>query len=170
MKKLLVLLLLVTLPLAAFAGRPAKRINNARLSALIAECPQSAGGAATYIGGFCPSMIKGAVSLSAGHDPDARAALRLLSGVISGGALEFIHCSEAARERISEKIERLLARLEMLVEVKEDDTHMCVYGLLDDASATVRDIVLYDAEDCVFVYAKGSVSMEAVGELMATYD
>ena len=58
----------------------------------------------------------------------------------------------------------------MLVEVKEDDTHMCVYGLLDDASATVRDIVLYDAEDCVFVYAKGSVSMEAVGALMATYD
>ena len=170
MKKLLVLLFLVTLPLAAFAGRPAKRINNARLSALIAECRQYDGAEVITIGGFGTSLIKGAVRLSAGNDPEARAALRLFSGVRSFGALEFSDCSEAARERISEKIERLLARSEMLVEVKEDDTHMCVYGLLDDASATVRDIVLYDAEDCVFVYAKGSVSMEAVGELMATYD
>ena len=170
MKKLLVLLLLVTLPLATFAGRPAKRINNARLSALIAECRQYDGAEVITIGGFGTSLIKGAVRLSAGNDPEARAALRLFSGVRSFGALEFSDCSEAARERISEKIERLLARSEMLVEVKEDDTHMCVYGLLDDASATVRDIVLYDAEDCVFVYAKGSVSMEAVGELMATYD
>lgn len=170
MKKLLVLLLLVTLPLAAFAGRPAKRINNARLSALIAECRQYDGAEVITIGGFGTSLIKGAVRLSAGNDPEARAALRLFSGVRSFGALEFSDCSEAARERISEKIERLLARSEMLLEVKEDDTHMCVYGLLDDASATVRDIVLYDAEDCVFVYAKGSVSMEAVGELMATYD
>jgi hypothetical protein len=170
MKKLLVLLLLVTLPLAAFAGRPAKRINNARLSALIAECRQYDGAEVITIGGFGTSLIKGAVRLSAGNDPEARAALRLFSGVRSFGALEFSDCSEAARERISEKIERLLARSEMLVEVKEDDTHMCVYGLLDDASATVRDIVLYDAEDCVFVYAKGSVSMEVVGELMATYD
>lgn len=170
MKKLLVLLLLVTLPLAAFAGRPAKRINNARLSALIAECRQYDGAEVITIGGFGTSLIKGAVRLSAGNDPEARAALRLFSGVRSFGALEFGDCSEAARERISEKIERLLARSEMLVEVKEDDTHMCVYGLLDDASATVRDIVLYDAEDCVFVYAKGSVSMEVVGELMATYD
>lgn len=170
MKKLLVLLLLVTLPLAAFAGRPAKRINNARLSALIAECRQYDGAEVITIGGFGTSLIKGAVRLSAGNDPEARAALRLFSGVRSFGALEFSDCSEAVRERISEKIERLLARSEMLVEVKEDDTHMCVYGLLDDASATVRDIVLYDAEDCVFVYAKGSVSMEAVGELMATYD
>ena len=170
MKKLLVLLLLVTLPLAAFAGRPAKRINNARLSALIAECRQYDGAEVITIGGFGTSLINGAVRLSAGNDPEARAALRLFSGVRSFGALEFSDCSEAARERISEKIERLLARSEMLVEVKEDDTHMCVYGLLDDASATVRDIVLYDAEDCVFVYAKGSVSMDAVGELMATYD
>ena len=170
MKKLLVLLLLVTLPLAAFAGRPAKRINNARLSALIAECRQYDGAEVITIGGFGTSLIKGAVRLSAGNDPEARAALRLFSGVRSFGALECSDCSEAARERISEKIERLLARSEMFVEVKEDDTHMCVYGLLDDASATVRDIVLYDAEDCVFVYAKGSVSMEAVGELMATYD
>ena len=170
MKKLLVLLLLVTLPLATFAGRPAKRINNARLSALIAECRQYDGAEVITIGGFGTSLIKGAVRLSAGNDPEARAALRLFSGVRSFGALEFSDCSEAARERISEKIERLLARSEMLVEVKEDDTHMCVYGLLDDASATVRDIVLYDAEDCVFVYAKGSVSMEVVGELMATYD
>ncbi len=170
MKKLLVLLLLVTLPLAAFAGRPAKRINNARLSALIAECRQYDGAEVITIGGFGTSLIKGAVRLSAGNDPEARAALRLFSGVRSFGALEFSDCSEAARERISEKIERLLARSEMLVEVKEDDTHMCVYGLLDEASATVRDIVLYDAEDCVFVYAKGSVSMEVVGELMATYD
>lgn len=170
MKKLLALLLLVTLPLAAFAGRPAKRINNARLSALISECRQYDGAEVITIGGFGTSLIKGAVRLSAGNDPEARAALRLFSGVRSFGALEFSDCSEAARERISEKIERLLARSEMLVEVKEDDTHMCVYGLLDDASATVRDIVLYDAEDCVFVYAKGSVSMEAVGKLMATYD
>ena len=170
MKKLLVLLLLVTLPLAAFAGRPAKRINNARLSALIAECRQYDGAEVITIGGFGTSLIKGAVRLSAGNDPEARAALRLFSGVRSFGALEFSDCSEAARERISEKIERLLARSEMLVEVKDEDRLLRFYGLTDDASATVRDIVLYDAEDCVFVYAKGSVSMEAVGELMATYD
>ena len=108
MKKLLVLLLLVTLPLAAFAGRPAKRINNARLSALIAECRQYDGAEVITIGGFGTSLIKGAVRLSAGNDPEARAALRLFSGVRSFGALEFSDCSEAVRERISEKIERLI--------------------------------------------------------------
>ncbi len=167
MKKLLAILLLVTLPLAAFAGRPAKRINSARLSALITECRQYDGAEVVTIGSLGTSLIKGAIRLSADNDPDTRAALRLLAGVRRFGVLEFSDCSEAARERISEKIERLLARSEMLMEFKEDDSHMRIYGLLDDASGSVRDIVLYDEEDCTFIFVKGSVSMEAVGTLMA---
>ena len=167
MKKLLVLLLLVTLPLAAFAGRPTKRINNARLSALIAECRQYDGTDVVTIGALGTSLIKGAVRISADNDPETRAALKLFSGVKRFGGLGFSGCSDAVRERISGKIERLLAESEMLVEVKEGDTFLRFYGLVDEASGTVQDIVLYDAEDCVFFYAKGSVSMEAVGALMA---
>ena len=167
MKKLLVLLLLVTLPLATFAGRPAKRINNARLSALIAECRQYDGADVVTIGALGTSLIKGAVRISAGNDPETRAALRLFSGVRSFGALDFSDCSEAARERISENIERLLARSEMLVEVKDEDRLLRFYGLLDDASATVRDIVLYNAEDCALICIAGKVSMDAIGRILA---
>lgn len=170
MKKLLALLLLVTLPLAAFAGRPAKRINNARLSSLIAECRQYDGAEVVNLGWFGTSLVKGAIRISADCDSDTRAALKLLDGIKRFGVLEFSGCSQAARERISGRIERLLDRSEVLMEVKEDDTHMRIYGLLDDASGTVRDVVLYDAESSVLMYVNGTVSMEAVGALMATYD
>ncbi len=167
MKKLLALLLLVTLPLAAFAGRPAKKINNARLSALITECRQYDGAEVVNLGWFGTSLVKGAIRISADCDPDTRAALRLLDGVKRFGVLEFGDCSQAARERISDRIGRLLEQSEVLVEIKEDDTHMRIYGLLDDVAGTVRDIVLYDAESSVLIYVNGTISMEAVGALMA---
>ena len=167
MKKLLVLLLLVTLPLAVFAGRPATRTNNARLSALIAECRQYDGAEVVNLGWFGTSLVKGAIRISADCDPDTRAALQLLKGVKRFGVLDFSDCVQAARERISNKIARLLDRSEVLMEFKEDDTHMCIYGLLDEASGTIRDVFLYDAESCVLMYMNGAISMDAVGTLMA---
>lgn len=166
MKKLLVLLLLVTLPLAAFAGRPAKRVSNTVLSALISECRQYEGAEVVNLGWLGTSLVKGAIRISADYDPDTRAALRLLDGVKRFGVLNFSDCSQAARERISDRIARVLDRSEVLLEVKEDDMHMCIYGMLDDASGTVRDVVMYDAESCTFIFVKGAISMDAIGTLM----
>ncbi len=167
MKKLLALLLLIMLPLAAFAGRPAKRSNNVRLSSLITECRQYEGAEVVNLGWMGTALIKGIIRVSADNDPEARAALKLLSGVKRFGVLEFSDCSQAARERITDRIDRFLDRSEILMEVKQDDTRLSIYGLLDDAAGTVRDIVLYDAESSVLMFVKGTVSMEAVGTLMA---
>ena len=169
MKKLLILLLLVLLltPLAAFAGRPApRRVPRTQLTSIVSEFRHHDGVESFHLGWFGTLATKGAARIAA-EDPEDRAALALLDGVKDFIFFEYDGCSENLRDRIAGRIDRALEGCELLMEMSSDGTAMRVYGTMDDRTGKVRDIVLHNAGDCSLILIAGSVSMEALGRMMA---
>ena len=168
MKKLLILFVLTLLPLAASASRPVNRtVSKARLTALISEMRGYDGVEAVRLGALPTAAIKSILRATARRDEDAREALKLLRGVRRVSVLDYEDCSPAVRERIADRLDRALVRSELLMEAKGDDSAMQIFGVVDEKTGTVRDFVLHAPDDYTLICIFGSISMDAVGKVLA---
>ena len=60
-----------------------------------------------------------------------------------------------------------MQKSELLMEAKEDGTHMRMFGVVDDAAGTVRDFVIYVPDSGTLICLFGSMSLEALKAAMA---
>jgi len=168
MRKLLILLFLALVSLTATAGRPASRaVPRARLNAIVSEFRHYDGVESFHLGWLATAAAKGIARHADAEDPDSREAIALLNGVKDFTVLDYSDCDDRLRDRIARRIDRALDGCELLMEMRDGGSGMQLYGTLDERNGKVRDIVLYDAEDCALICIVGKVSMDALGRLLA---
>ena len=140
MKKTVLTLLLFTATLfTAWAGKPEKLENLAR----------------KYRG------EEGFEMISMG-----RLGMGLLRGVakISG---DFEDIPAAKKSAFTAKAEKILSGMDLILEAKDSDESVRIYGIDDGDS--VRDCVLYSSDGALIV-TKGKFSLQHLGELMQMAD
>ena len=164
MRKLLILLILALVSLTATAGRPASR---ARLNAIVSEFRHYDGVESFHLGRLATAAAKSFVRHADASDADTREAIALLDGVKDFTILDFSDCDDRLRDRIARRIDRALDGCELLMEMRDGDSGLQLYGALDERNGKVRDIVLYNAEDCALICIAGKVSMDAIGRILA---
>ena len=81
MRKLLLLLTLALLPVAASAGTPARKVSKTKITSVISEARRYDGVEVVRLGKVATAAIKGLIRASASEDPDAREALRMMRGI-----------------------------------------------------------------------------------------
>ena len=168
MKKLLILFVLTLLPLAASASLPVSQtVSKARLTSLISEIRGYDGVEVVRLGALPTAAIKTVLRTAARRDEDAKEALRLLRGIRRVSVLDYEDCSPAVRERISARLDRALVGSELLMEAKDDDASMRIFGVVDEKTGTVRDFVLHSPDGGTLICIFGSISMDAVGKVLA---
>ncbi|MCR5351819.1 MAG: DUF4252 domain-containing protein [Bacteroidales bacterium] len=167
MKKLLFLLALVLLPLAASARRPVnKSVSRTQLNTVLSEFRHFEGVEVVRLGNFAMSLIKGVASVAVSDEPEAREVRGLMRGIKRISVMSYDECENGVRERINRKLKRILDPCEVLMEIKDDDELVRVYGSADDRSGDLQDVILFVPESCALICVYGTISADRVGDLL----
>jgi hypothetical protein len=165
MKKFLLLIALL-LPLTASAARPAKRVSKSEVTSIISDFRQYDGVEVVRMGWLGTALLKG-LARHADGDEDMQAIRKVLRGLKNVTVLEYEEAAPDVRTRLDKRISRVLERSELLMEARDGGSGMQLFGVMDDASGTVRDLVMHAPGECTLICLFGTIPMDAVGKLMA---
>lgn len=165
MKKYLLILTLL-FPLAAFAAEPAKSVSRTEITSIISEFRHYDGVEVVKLGRLATGALKSVIRTAGIGDPDTRQALSMIEGLKGLTILEYEDAPKDIRYRIDRRVERALQKCELLMEAKEGDSRMQMFGSVDDKSGVVRDFVIYAPESGALICLFGKMSMEALKAAM----
>ena len=165
MKKYLLILTLL-FPLTAFAAEPAKSVSRTEITSIISEFRHYDGVEVVKLGRLATGALKSVIRTAGIGDPDTRQALSMIEGLKGLTILEYEDAPKDIRYRIDRRVERALQKCELLMEAKEGDSRMQMFGSVDDKSGVVRDFVIYAPESGALICLFGKMSMEALKAAM----
>ena len=167
MKRFLLITCILLLPLSGWAG---KNVPKTQLAAFISEYRTCEGVELVQLGAFATAAIRATVRLAASNDDDARQAIALMKGVRRLTVLDYEDAPAGVKEKMNHRLDRILNGSELLMEAKDGEDVMKMYGVLDKKGENVSDFVLYTPGDCALICIFGKVSMKAVAEIMKDND
>jgi hypothetical protein len=166
MKKYLLILLLL-LPLTASATRPQKKVSQREVTSIVSEFRHCDGVEVMRLGWFGTALFKGVASHIDDEDGDMREIRSALRGIKGVTVMEYDDASPEVRERLNRRLSRVLDKREVLMEVKDDGEKVQIFGVLDEATGLVRDIVFHSPSDCALICMFGSLPLDVVGKIAA---
>ena len=121
---IIIIVLALTLPLASKANAQGKSIPGTQISLLISEYKAYDGFEAVKVGRLGTGILKSLISSGAveGNDPDIKDFKRLMKGIKKLALVDYSDCDPEVRQGFSKKMTRLLDGVDMLMEVKYDNT------------------------------------------------
>ena len=164
--KQLFLIFALLLPLTAVAAGPGRKVSRSEVSSIISEFRHYDGVEVVKLGWLATAAIKGVVR-HAGNDEDARQIREALRGIKSVTVLEYENAAPDVRYRIKSRITHALDGRELLMEAKDSDASVQIFGIVDESTGTVRDFILSTPDNCALICLFGTLSMETVGKMMA---
>lgn len=165
MRKFIVTLF-ATFMVSILSGVDMMAVSKASLMALINDARSYDGVEVVKIGGLGTAALKSLIKFGAlVDDEDARNAMEIIKGINKFVVLEYEGCNAADRTHINARIKEALNGSELLMEVKDGDDNMQMYGVVDDDSSVVRDFVMFDSQGCALVCLFGHIRVDAVMKL-----
>ena len=158
MKKVLLTICVLLLAVSAFAQVP-----RAKLSSYITSCKDYEGAEVVHFGGLGSFLMKSAASLVSVQEPELRELLPLIKGIRGFYILDYSDCSVADRKKITRKLDRMLSKADLLMEVCEDDGAFQLFGT--DMGDKIKDVVIYTPADCTVIYCFGTIDPQALASL-----
>ena len=166
MKKYLLILLLL-LPLTASAARPQKKVSQREVASIVSEFRHCDGVEVMRLGWLGTALVKGVAVHIDDEDGDMREIRQALRGIKGVTVMEYDGASPEIRERVSRRLARVLDKREVLMEVKDDGETVQIFGLLDDASGLVQDIIFFAPHECTLACLFGTLPLDFVGKIAA---
>ena len=164
MKKLL-LILGFMVPVLAVAATFGNRASKNRIGSFIADCRHYEGAEVVHLGSFATSLGKGILKIVSIDDPDAREMLKMIKDVRSLYVLSYEDCSNSVKVKVNSRLEKMLEGSEMLLEAKDGEDKVKIYGVVSENGEEVRDFILHTPSECAVICILGSISTEAVAKL-----
>ena len=163
MKKLLItLLMLLSLGTAVRAGD-----QNSQLRSLVSSYKGTEGFEIVDIGGIGLGLLK-AAARNAADSPEDREALKLFNGLKRLTVVDFSDAPADKREKFLRKANRILNDSELLMEAKDNDETVRIYGSSSKDGSLLEDIALLAGDALIFI--RGTIRTEQVTELMKQAD
>ncbi len=167
MKRITVILLVLLMSIGNIAGR---NVRKAQIAGVISEFRGCEGVEVVQLGSLATSALRATIRLSSPGDPDALQALSMMKGIRRLTIFEFEDSSEAVKKKICHKLDKAFEGAELLMEAKDGTDSMKLYGVLNEKSDTVSDLMMYAPGDCALICIFGKVSMDAIAEIMKDND
>ena len=163
MKKILfTLVMLLGLGTAALAGE-----QNPQLRSLVSDYKGTEGFEIVDIGGIGLGLLK-AAARNAADSPEDREALKLFNGLKRLTVVDFSDAPADKREKFLRKANRILNDNELLMEAKDNDETVRIYGSSSKDGSLLEDIALLAGDALIFI--RGTIRTEQVTELMKQAD
>ena len=161
---IIIIVLALALPLAGSTKAQGKSLPGTQISLLISEYKAYDGFEAVKVGRLATGVIKSIIRSGAAkeNEADMKEVLRLMKGIKKFTVVDYSDCDPQVRQGFTNKMDRLLDGVEMLMEVKDDSDVMRMYGVVDDRGGKVKNFVLYCPEDCTLICLFGTISLDSV--------
>ena len=158
--KRIIILLAILMPIVSQAASATDKLTKARITACISDYSNCQGVEIVRLGRFATGAIKGAARVAALRDRDVRKALKMMKGIKSISIFDYESCNEASRMAITERLDGILSESEVLMEAKDGDDRMRIYGIIDESGNSINDFILYAPNDCALICIFGSIQTD----------
>lgn len=150
-------MLALTTVMGAWAGTPEK------IGDIVKQYSHREGFEVMNLGRFLVGTLRAAALLDSDMDEEDRAALNAFSRVNRLVVVDFEDASEADKTSFRRKVEKVLDKMELIMEAKDSGETIRIYGIQDDNN--LKDVILYSS-DGTLLSVSGSIDLEHIGELM----
>lgn len=166
MKKLILIIIVIAVPFAGFARNDGNSVPADRLMSLISSYRGERGFEVVKIGSFGTSLLKSAMKLSMSmeNDEDIRKAMDIMKGVRKMAVVEYDGCDPETRRTFNSKLEKLLGNANILLEAKDGDETVRIYGMMDPDGNEIRDFIMHTPEDGALICLFGSLPVDTIME------
>ena len=137
--------------------------QHAQLRNLVSSYKGTEGFEIVDLGGISLSLLK-AAARSAAETPEDKEALKLFSGLKRLTVVDFSDAAPETREKFLRKAKHILTGGELLLEAKDGDDTVRIYGTSSDDGALLKDIALLAGDALIFL--RGTIRADQVGNLM----
>lgn len=143
--------------MGAWAGTPEK------IGDIVKQYSHREGFEVMDLGRLLVGTLRAAALLDSDMDEEDRAALNAFSRVNRLVVVDFEDASEADKTSFRRKVEKVLDKMELIMEAKDSGETIRIYGIQDDTN--LKDVILYSS-DGTLLSVSGSIDLEHIGELM----
>ena len=166
MKKAIIILAILLVPVMSFAENPGGKISKRKVSAVVSQYRGKQGVEVLDIGYLGTALMKGIASISSGNDKDAREALTALKGLKGMTIFSFEDADAELKQKINGKLNKMLKGVDLLMEAKDDGETMRIYGSYSEKTGKVSDVALF-SPDGTFIFLVGSFNLNDISSAMA---
>lgn len=143
--------------MGAWAGTPEK------IGDIVKQYSHREGFEVMDLGRLLVGTLRAAALLDSDMDEEDRAALDAFSGIQRLVIVDFEEASEADKTSFRRKVEKVLDKMELIMETKDSGETIRIYGIEEDNN--LKDVILYGS-DGTLLSVFGSIGLEHIGELM----
>lgn len=140
--------------------------DGGRLSSLINEFNPKDGFHVVKIGSLGTSIAKSIMKRAAKEDGDIQLVSNIAEGIDRIVVIAFEDADDSDKAHFKARLQDCLNNSELLLEAKDGDDRMSIYGAISDDAATIKDFLFYVPSEDALVCMFGSVSVDAVGKLI----
>lgn len=168
MKKII---LLAALLLPMFAQTLAGgNVPKSKITSFIYDCQRYEGVEVVQLGGLATMALRASLRVAASDDPEVREMMRLITGVKRISVLNYEQCAPDIQDKISRKLNRMLDGSDLLIETRDGNELMQIYGVVDDQNGTVRDFVMHTPSEASLICIFGSIPIDKLARVIADND
>ncbi len=166
MKRIITAILLIALSMTGFAKTEKGAVPKDRLMTLISEFSGKEGFEVVKIGSFGTAALKTAMraSVSGDDSENVRQMLNAMKGIKKIAIVEYNKCDEKTREAFNKKLDKILSSSELLIEAKDGDDAMKIYGIVNEDENALHDFVMFAPNDCALICLFGSIPLDSINE------
>ena len=161
-----IIFVILSLWLTAFASFAANRnIDTRNIISTISEYKHVSGVHVISVGRLGLGLAKMVANLSA-ESEEERAALEILNGINKVVVVNYEEATAAKQKELNSKLSRLLNKAEKILEVKDKEDTVNIYGTSVNGGESVDDLMIFIPEDYTLICVLGSISAESIADLI----
>ena len=145
-------------------GAEYKNTNSGAVTDLIREYNLTEGFETVSVGGLGLGLIKMIAKPS--MDEEERAALEIMDGLRRIVVLDYEDADSSKRESFTRKMTEILDSAEKIIEVKDEEDILNIYGTCADDGDSIDDLMIFSPGDCSLICLFGSISSQKVADLI----
>ena len=141
-----------------------KKVNSGAVTDLIREYNLTEGFETVSVGGLGLGLVR--MIAKSSMDEEERAALEIMDGLRRIVVLDYEDADSSQRESFTRKMTGILDRAEKIMEVKEEEEILNIYGTFADEGDSIDDLMIFSPGDCSLICLFGSISTQKVADLI----
>ena len=157
---------ILSLWLTAFVSFAADRnVDTRNIINTISEYKHVSGVHVISVGRLGLGLAKMVANLSA-ESEEERAALEILNGINKVVVVNYEEATAAKQNELNSKLSRLLSKAEKILEVKDEEDNVNIYGTSVNGGDSIDDLMIFIPEDHTLVCVLGSISADRIADLI----
>ena len=141
-------------------------VQSGKLLALINDYRDKEGFEVISVGSLGTSIIKKMIVNNLDKvDEKTRSLFKAIDGIKKIAIVDFGSSDAAVRTEFIHKMEKLLSRSQLLMEIKDSENKMYMYGVVGRKNNKVGDFVLYNPDGGNVICLFGSISLDTLMNL-----